>query len=634
MVEWVSLELAPTAHLEAGHLAWAELQYRGNLRDYFKQARELLLQYPMTPLAGHLMATQQFGSELQAELRAAHARAGPGGILEEHWEAIVTAYVKRLERTPGFAGWPDVRGGPRFKSSQFTPRNNHLDVEEVALEERNPLCEEERTARVHAIDSGPKKDAPPPRIGVGPRPCFCCGSDAHSWIQCPRKVSGKCGVCGSQEHPTFRCFKKYNPAPSARVNCVVSLPVDQVPEGMTVCEEPPSGEEAPAILPSRDSVALHHLAAVAPFTEEVLGDESATADKAVPETEFPVALLRTDTGEELGQLSRLVPAEPREVRPEERILPLIDPDKTGLLYYCVSYQGHPCATLLDCGASHSFLSEEWLRKKEIPTHDLKRPLSIRVFDGPAQQSITKSCRIAHVVLGTLDVAWTFMVVSRAQPHAILGLDFMRAYCLCYDPRTDALITQWANPPPGTAKSGKVPALTHLRIWPPTPEESSDPPPDTLLAHFAVPDAEWAAGALINEKGDRVIYDLAPSGDQVILCSVTADSQEEIESLAQVRAAMPSDLLKVVDNSPRLFAPPDSEPPEREVKHHIQLAPGACPIKRSPYPLSVQKIEALREQMKDLVTQGWIETSTSPWGAPVLFVPKKNGACDYASTSRI
>ena len=89
--------------------------------------------------------------------------------------------------------------------------------------------------------------------------------------------------------------------------------------------------------------------------------------------------------------------------------------------------------------------------------------------------------------------------------------------------------------------------------------------------------------------------------------------------------MPSDLLKVVDDSPRLFAPPDSEPPEREVKHHIQLAPGACPIKRSPYPLSVQKIEALREQMKDLVTQGWIETSTSPWGAPVLFVPKKNGA---------
>ena len=314
-------------------------------------------------------------------------------------------------------------------------------MEEVALEERNPLSEEERTARVHAIDLGPKKDTPPPRIGIGPRPCFCCGSDAYSWIQCPRKVSGKYGVCGSQEHPIFRCFKKYNPAPSARVNYVVSLPVDQVPEGMTVYKESPSGEEAPAIPPSRDSVVLHHLAAVALLKEEVLGDESATADKATTETEFPMALLRTDTGEELGQLSRLVPAEPREVRPEERILPLIDPDKTELLYYCVSYQGHPCATLLDCGASHSFLSEEWLRKKEIPTHDLKRPLSICVFDGPAQQSITKSCRIAHVVLGTLDVAWTFMVVSRAQPHAILGLDFIRTYCLCYDPRTDALITQ-------------------------------------------------------------------------------------------------------------------------------------------------------------------------------------------------
>ena len=102
-------------------------------------------------------------------------------------------------------------------------------------------------ARVHAIDSGPKKDAPPPRIGVGPRPCFCCGPMLHSWIQCPRKVSGKYGICGSQEYPTFWCFKKYNPAPSARVNCVVSLLVDQVPEGMTVCKEPLSGEEGPVV---------------------------------------------------------------------------------------------------------------------------------------------------------------------------------------------------------------------------------------------------------------------------------------------------------------------------------------------------------------------------------------------------
>ena len=248
MVEWVSLELAPSAYLEAGHMAWTELQYKGNLKDYFRQARDLLMQYPMTPLAGHLMATRQFGNELHAELRAAHARAGPRGILDEHWEAIVTAYVRRLERTPGFLGWSDVRGGPRFKSTQFVPRSNHIDVNEANQEEAAPLTEEEQTARIHAIDSGPKKDAPPARIGIGPRPCFCCGSDAHSWIQCPKKVSGKCGVCGSQEYPTFRCYKKFNPAPSARVNCVVSLPVDQIPEGVTVCETQPSGKES--VLPT------------------------------------------------------------------------------------------------------------------------------------------------------------------------------------------------------------------------------------------------------------------------------------------------------------------------------------------------------------------------------------------------
>ena len=82
-------------------------------------------------------------------------------------------------------------------------------------------------------------------------------------------------------------------------------------------------------------------------------------------------------------------------------------------------------------------------------------------------------------------------------------------------------------------------------------------------------------------------EVSPSGDRI-----TADSQEKIENLAQVRTTIPKDLLKVINDSLGLFKPPDSEPPEKEVKHHIQLTERSCPIKRSPYPLSAQKIEAL------------------------------------------
>ena len=112
---------------------------------------------------------------------------------------------------------------------------------------------------------------------------------------------------------------------------------------------------------------------------------------------------------------------------------------------------------------------------------------------------------------------------------------------------------------------------------------------------------------------------------MVLCLVTADTPAEEEDLRKAREAMPPDLLAVVDSAPLLFAPPDSEPPERETKHHIKLLRDAAPIKRSPYPLSPPKLAAMHEQMNELVRRGWVEPSTSPWRAPVLFVPKKNGA---------
>ena len=74
----------------------------------------------------------------------------------------------------------------------------------------------------------------------------------------------------------------------------------------------------------------------------------------------------------------------------------------------------------------------------------------------------------------------------------------------------------------------------------------------------------------------------------------------------------------------VFDPPDKEPPVRSTKHHIRLLDGAAPTKRRPYPLPPKKLEAMREQIKELAQHGWIEPSVSPWGAPILFVPKKNG----------
>ncbi|GJV23024.1 hypothetical protein Tco_1375719 [Tanacetum coccineum] len=67
------------------------------------------------------------------------------------------------------------------------------------------------------------------------------------------------------------------------------------------------------------------------------------------------------------------------------------------------------------------------------------------------------------------------------------------------------------------------------------------------------------------------------------------------------------------------------PPARPVKFQIDLIPGAAPVARAPYRLAPSEMKELSEQLQELSDKGFIRPSSSPWGAPVLFVKKKDGS---------
>ncbi|GJZ49900.1 putative reverse transcriptase domain-containing protein [Tanacetum coccineum] len=66
------------------------------------------------------------------------------------------------------------------------------------------------------------------------------------------------------------------------------------------------------------------------------------------------------------------------------------------------------------------------------------------------------------------------------------------------------------------------------------------------------------------------------------------------------------------------------PPQRQVEFRIDLVPGATPIAKSPYRLAPSEMQELSGQLQELQDKGFIRPSHSPWGAPVLFVKKKDG----------
>jgi hypothetical protein len=80
------------------------------------------------------------------------------------------------------------------------------------------------------------------------------------------------------------------------------------------------------------------------------------------------------------------------------------------------------------------------------------------------------------------------------------------------------------------------------------------------------------------------------------------------------------------------------PPDREIEFVIELVPGTTPIFKRPYRMVANQLVELKEQLQELLDKGSIRPSASPWGAPAIFVPKKDGAqrmcVDYRSLNEV
>ncbi|GKA58979.1 putative reverse transcriptase domain-containing protein [Tanacetum coccineum] len=98
-------------------------------------------------------------------------------------------------------------------------------------------------------------------------------------------------------------------------------------------------------------------------------------------------------------------------------------------------------------------------------------------------------------------------------------------------------------------------------------------------------------------------------------------------------------VPIICDFPEVF--PDDLPgfsPPRQVEFRIELVPGAVPIAYALYCLAPSELKELSDQLKELSEKGFILPSSSPWGAPVLFVKKKDGSfrmcIDYCELNKL
>ncbi|GJV61444.1 putative reverse transcriptase domain-containing protein [Tanacetum coccineum] len=123
------------------------------------------------------------------------------------------------------------------------------------------------------------------------------------------------------------------------------------------------------------------------------------------------------------------------------------------------------------------------------------------------------------------------------------------------------------------------------------------------------------------------------GCQVFLAQISAKKEEDKSERKQIED------VPIVRDFPEVF-PEDLPglPPTRPVEFQIDLVPGAAPVARAPYRLAPSEMKELSEQLQELSDKGFIRPSSSPWGAPVLFVKKKDGSfrmcIDYRELNKL
>nr|GEV53745.1 reverse transcriptase domain-containing protein [Tanacetum cinerariifolium] len=110
------------------------------------------------------------------------------------------------------------------------------------------------------------------------------------------------------------------------------------------------------------------------------------------------------------------------------------------------------------------------------------------------------------------------------------------------------------------------------------------------------------------------------GCHVFLANITSTKDEDKSKGKRLED------VPVVREFPEVF-PEDLSgiPPTRRVEFQINLVPGAAPVARAPYRLAPFEMKELAEQLKELSDKGFIRPSSSPCGASVLFVKKKDGS---------
>ena len=296
----------------------------------------------------------------------------------------------------------------------------------------------------------------------------------------------------------------------------------------------------------------------------------------------------------------------------------IDEAKSTLLTFVSSVNGHPARILIDGGAQGNVISSSFIKQHAIPTHS-SPPIRVDLPNG--HQSF--AARKTHVTLQRQQYSATLdpIVYPLRKYDLILGKPWLTEANPSIDWRTNTLritrngtdsdwnCTGFKSSSISTRTRGLL--LSHIHFF----TEATTPRSEIYLA-------------LLRSTADNDKPQEHPEDDATTKPPATSH-------------LLPPEIRTIVhDEFPDVFpaALPPGLPPDRGDAMHIDTDPTADPPFKPVIRLSIAELDELKKQLDDLLSKKFIKPSTSPYGAPVLFVKKSDGSLrmcvDYRALNQI
>ncbi|GBG84261.1 hypothetical protein CBR_g38232 [Chara braunii] len=259
-----------------------------------------------------------------------------------------------------------------------------------------------------------------------------------------------------------------------------------------------------------------------------------------------------------------------------------------LLYVRIQIGEATCNALIDCGASCNYMSQDFMERVGLgPRVRKSQPTQVTLADGHTHKSIDRCIDDVPVCFAPHTSEAVSFDILDTKFDMILGMSWLRS--------EDHPVNFYCRTVHVRDRNG---VLVPCTVAPPHP----------LVSCHVVSAASMRASIIrddIEEMGVCFLHALLPHD------ASPTDSSSDPR------------ITELLDAYGDVFEGPHGVVPDRPIRHEIILKDGAVPPRGCIYRMSKEELSVLRAQLDDLLEKGWIRPSSSPYGAPVLFVRKKN-----------